>query len=135
MAMNRMPIAKNPDRLPPHDEGAEQGVLGCCLLSSQNIPKCLEKFAVDGGRTREVFYDLRHQCIFEALCELYLEGKGVDTITLQGRLRDKGELDQVGGVVYLMGLEECGAERAEPGHVSGDGVEKLSGPGCAAADD
>ena len=50
------------DRLPPHSPEGEQGVLGCVLLSpNECMGECIEKFK-DG---EEVFYDLRHQTIFE----------------------------------------------------------------------
>ena len=53
------------DRLPPHSPEAEQGVLGCVLLSpNECMGECMEKLKDDG---KEVFYDLRHQTIFETL--------------------------------------------------------------------
>ena len=49
------------DRLPPHSPEAEQGVLGCVLLSpNECMGECIEKFKTGA----EVFYDLRHQTIF-----------------------------------------------------------------------
>lgn len=93
--------------LPPSDVAAEQGVLGCCLLDAENIAPCLERFVVDGGRTREVFYDLRHQVIFEVLCFLRLGGIAVNIITVQDELRKRQALDQVGGIPYLASLENA----------------------------
>jgi replicative DNA helicase len=92
-------------RLPPHNFEAEQGVLGCCLLDAANIRTCLERFAVEGGRTREVFYDLRHQLIFEVLCWFAFEEKPVDIITVTDELRKRQVLEQVGGIPYLSALE------------------------------
>ena len=52
------------DRLPPHSVEAEQGVLGCILISPQEcMGVCIERFK----QGAEVFYDLRHQQIFELL--------------------------------------------------------------------
>ena len=52
------------DRLPPHSPEAEQGVLGCIMLSPNDcMGICIEKFK--GGA--ETFYDLRHQTIFSVL--------------------------------------------------------------------
>ena len=51
------------DRLPPHSPEAEQGVLGCVLLSpNECMGECIEKLK-DAGQ--QVFYDLRHQSIYE----------------------------------------------------------------------
>ena len=49
------------DRLPPHSNEAEMGVLGCALLEpNQCIGECIEKLKDDG---KSAFYDLRHQTI------------------------------------------------------------------------
>jgi len=56
------------DRLPPHSPEAEQGVLGCVLLSpNECMGVCIEKLK-EGA---EVFYDLRHQTIYPTLAEMY----------------------------------------------------------------
>src|SRR5438477_5141834 len=91
------------DRLPPHSPEAEQGVLGCVLLSpNECMGECIEKFK--GGA--EVFYDLRHQTIFAALGEMYDSREAIDVITLQQRLKNKQLLEQVGGIAYLSALPD-----------------------------
>jgi replicative DNA helicase len=91
------------DRLPPHSVEAEQGVLGCVLLSPrEGMGACIEQFK-NGS---EIFYDLRHQCIYEVLCGMYDQKEAIDLITLQQRLRDKGQLDAVGGLSYLGSLAD-----------------------------
>ena len=92
------------DRLPPHSPEAEQGVLGCVLLSPNDcMGQCIEKFK--GGA--EVFYDLRHQTIFTMLAEMYDKREGIDVITLQQRLKDKQLLEEVGGIAYLSALPDA----------------------------
>jgi replicative DNA helicase len=91
------------DRLPPHSLEAEQGVLGCVLLSpNECMGEAIEKFK--GGA--EVFYDLRHQTIFTTLVQMYDSREAIDVITLQQRLKDKQLLDAVGGIAYLAGLPD-----------------------------
>lgn len=91
------------DRLPPHSAAAEQGVLGCVLLSPNDcMGECVGKFKAGS----EVFYDLRHQTIYDTLIEMYDQREAVDIITLQQRLKDKQLLDQVGGIAYLMTLPD-----------------------------
>jgi KaiC/GvpD/RAD55 family RecA-like ATPase len=92
------------DRLPPHDIGAEQGVLGCCLLDPGKVAVALERFTGGGGQPREVFYDLRHQVIFEGMVEL---GATLDVLTLQAWLHDRNRLETVGGVTYLSALPDA----------------------------
>lgn len=90
------------DRLPPHSPEAEAGVLGCILLSPrENIRTCLETIA-----GRRVFYDLRHQTIFDAVQEMAGQREAIDLITLQQRLKDKQLLEQVGGITYLSALPD-----------------------------
>src|SRR6266581_2822176 len=91
------------DRLPPHSPEAEQGVLGCVLLSPNDcMGECIEKFKSGS----EVFYELRHQTIFGALAEMYDSREAIDLITLQQRLKNKQLLDEVGGIPYLAGLPD-----------------------------
>ena len=52
------------------------------------------------------FYDPRHRMIFEAMTELVNEHMSVDIITTSTKLRDKGNLEAVGGPVALAGLSE-----------------------------
>jgi replicative DNA helicase len=95
--------APRTDRLPPHSPEAEQGVLGCILLSPNDcVGECVEKFKPGP----EVFYDLRHQVIFETLVEMYDQREAIDIITLQQRLKDKSRLDEVGGIAYLATLPD-----------------------------
>jgi replicative DNA helicase len=91
------------DRLPPHSPEAEQGVLGCVLLSPNDcVGECVEKFKSGA----EVFYDLRHRTIFETLVEMYDLREAIDLITLQQRLKDKQRLEEVGGLSYLGSLPD-----------------------------
>lgn len=92
------------DRLPPHSNEAEQGVLGCVLLSpSECMGICIEKFK----RGSEVFYDLRHQYLFQVLAEMYDQKEAIDLITLHQRLKDSNQLETVGGLAYLSLLVDC----------------------------
>lgn len=92
------------DRLPPHSTEAEQGVLGCLLWSPNDcMNECIGKFRGD----QEVFYDLRHQTIYNTIQAMYDKREAVDLITLQQRLKDNQFLDQVGGIAYLSSLQDA----------------------------
>jgi replicative DNA helicase len=91
-------------RLPPHSDDAEQGVLGCILLSpNESLGQCIETLKSGG----EVFYDLRHRVVYDLLVAMYDRKEAIDLITLQQRLRDEKQLDSVGGVAYLSGLPDA----------------------------
>jgi replicative DNA helicase len=92
------------DRLPPHSIEAEQGVLGCVLLSPHDcMGECIEK--LKSGH--EIFYDLRHQTLFQTLTEMYDEKQAIDLITLQQRLKNIQQLENVGGLAYLSSLPDA----------------------------
>ena len=91
------------DRLPPHAQEAEQALLGCCLLEwLPSLNACEE-----GGVTREWFYDLRHQLLYHAMQELFKAGTAVDVVTLAEQLKNKGLLEEAGGIGYLASLPEA----------------------------
>ena len=91
------------DRLPPHSAEAEQGVLGCILLSPNDcMGECITKLTAGA----EVFYDLRHQTIFNVMAEMFDKREAIDVITLYQRLRDRKLLDEVGGVTYVSSLPD-----------------------------
>src|SRR5580658_880681 len=92
------------DRLPPHSIEAEQGVLGCVLLSPQDcMGECIEK--LKSGH--EIFYDLRHQTLFQTLSEMYDEKQAIDLITLQQRLKNSQKIEGVGGLGYISSLSDA----------------------------
>ena len=95
--------APSVDRLPPHSAEAEQGVLGCILLSPNDcMGECITKLSAGG----EVFYDLRHQTVFNVMAEMFDKREAIDVITLYQRLRDRKLLDEVGGVTYISSLPD-----------------------------
>lgn len=96
--------ASKVDRLPPHAIEAEQGVLGCVLLSpNECLGECIEKLKAGP----EAFYDLRHRTLFETLVEMYEQKAGIDIITVQQRLKDRQQLDGIGGLAYLSSLPDA----------------------------
>ena len=92
------------DRLPPHSIEAEQGVLGCVLLSPHDcLGQCVEKLK----QGPEMLYDLRHRAVYEVLLEMWDKKSAIDLITLQQTLKDRQQLDGVGGLAYLASLPDA----------------------------
>jgi len=91
-------IAASLDRIPPQNLDAEQGVLGSMLLDRDAIARVVELIRA------EDFYRDAHRRIFEAMTDLFERGEPVDLITVTDRLRDKGQLDDVGGAAYVTSL-------------------------------
>lgn len=92
------------DRLPPHAMEAEIGVLGCALLSPADVLNALLERRVGA----EWFYDLRHQTIWRAMVDLHSKRDvAVDVITVQQWLKDRQQLEEIGGLAYLNGLADA----------------------------
>ena len=97
------------DRLPPHDEQAEIGVLSCILQEPvAAMGACMERFKGNPA----IFYDARHQVIFNVLKELYEANEGIDLITVQARLAKRETLEQVGGIAYLSTVQDAAPSAA-----------------------
>jgi replicative DNA helicase len=106
-------LAGKVDRLPPHSIEAEQGVLGCALQApNECLGETIERFR--GGS--EVFYDLRHRTIYEALVEMFEHKEAIDLITLPQRLKDRQQLEAVGGLSYLASLPDAVPSAANLGY-------------------
>ena len=85
------------DRVPPHNEEAEKGVLGSILLNSSSVMDiCLA-----GQIAPESFYVPAHKTVYTAMCELAAEGSAIDVLTVGNRLKTVGRLDSIGGTVFL----------------------------------
>ena len=98
------PVVSSPDRLPPHSPEAEQGVLGCALLDpGACMGEIIERFR---GHA-DIMYDLRHGAILAAMVAMFDASNVIDLITLQQWLRDKGLLEQIGGIGYLVTLSDA----------------------------
>ena len=91
------------DRLPPHSLEAEQAVLACILLSPHEvIGLCMEKLKCRG----DAFYDLRHRTLYEAMEGMHEAKMPVEVITVAQYLKDKQQLDAVGGLDFLSPLPD-----------------------------
>ncbi len=93
-----MSLATSLDRVPPQNLDAEQGVLGSMLLDRDAIARVVELIRA------EDFYRDAHRRIFEAMTDLFERGEPVDLITVTDRLRDKDQLEDVGGAAYVTSL-------------------------------
>ncbi len=85
---------------PPQALEVEEAVLGAMLIEPSSVDMALEEL------TASCFYDPRHRMIFEAMSELVNEHISVDIVTVSAKLREKGNLEAVGGPVVLAGLSE-----------------------------
>lgn len=90
------------DKLPPYSVEAEQGYLGCLLHSEMTCD-----ILANNPVKVEAFYDLKHQSVFDAVMQLVTKQKPVELITLADVLRDRKQLELVGGLSYLSSLMDA----------------------------
>jgi replicative DNA helicase len=87
-----------PEKLPPQNIEAEQSLLGCLMLDKNAIVK-----VADFLEARD-FYRGLHQEIYKASLDLFEKGEPMDLLTLSSRLKEKGQLEKIGGNSYLTEL-------------------------------
>ncbi|MDR4470665.1 MAG: AAA family ATPase [Nitrospira sp.] len=90
-------VSDLPRGLPEAPE-AEQAILGAVLLD----PRALD--IAHDHLVDQDFASPRHQCIYRAMLRLKELGEPIDNLTLTERLRQRGEIQEVGGAAYLAEL-------------------------------
>ena len=85
-------------RVQPHNEKAEQGIVGTMLVNRDAISDLVDML------TGEDFYNKQYGILFDNMVELYSEGASVDPITLVERLRMKDIPEEVANTVTLAQL-------------------------------
>lgn len=85
---------------PPHDEVAEQALLGAMLLEPKTIPAVIE--IVD----RESYYLPKHQLIHQAIVDTFSSGELFDPVSVSQLLDQRAQLRQTGGAAYLLDLTQ-----------------------------
>ncbi len=83
------------DRVPPHNNEAEQSVIGAIFLEPQALIMAAELLVP------EDFYRIAHQKIFDTMISLSDKGQAIDVVTVTEELSAKKELEDVGGISYL----------------------------------
>ncbi|MDP2603388.1 MAG: replicative DNA helicase [Deltaproteobacteria bacterium] len=93
-------IDDNLRKVPPQNLEAESSVLGGILLENEAVNQVLELLRP------EDFYRESHRKVFRAIVELSDRSDPVDLITLSDCLKNRGELEAVGGTAYLASLAD-----------------------------
>ena len=85
-------------RVLPHSVEAEQSVIGSMIMDRDAIMTASEVI------TSEDFYQSQYGVLFDAMLELYNEGKPVDLVTLQERLREKDVPPEISSLEFVRDL-------------------------------
>ena len=82
-------------RVMPHSIEAEQSVIGAMIMDRDAVTVASEMLNV------EDFYQKQYGILFEAMTELYSEGKPIDLITLQNRLKEKDVPPEISSLEFV----------------------------------
>ncbi len=89
------------ERTMPQSIEAEMSVLGAMILDNEVISLVIPLL------NRQNFYKTAHQELYQTIVEVYDKGQPVDLVVLREELKKRSLLEKVGGVEYLMELEEA----------------------------
>lgn len=85
-------------RVLPHSIEAEQSVIGSMIMDAQAIVVASEIIS------QEDFYSKQYGVLFETMVELNDEGKPIDIVTLQNRLKEKDVPPEVSSLEFVRDL-------------------------------
>lgn len=86
-------------QLPANIE-AEKSVLGSVLLNDERFSQVSELLSASD------FYLPAHQIIYDVFCFLSNKSQRIDIVTLQDELEKRKQIDEIGGLLYLISLQE-----------------------------
>ncbi len=92
-------IEENLRKLPPQNLEAEESVLGGILLDNDACNR-----AIEAQLRPEDFYREGHRKIYTAVLDLNEQGTPVDAVTLAEALRQRGQLQEIGGAPFIAEL-------------------------------
>jgi replicative DNA helicase len=85
-------------RIPPNDIDAEQATLGSIMLNPSALNDIVDLVQA------ETFYSEKHRIIFKAMIDLFSKNEPIDLLSLSTSLKNREQLEQIGGRVYLTDL-------------------------------
>lgn len=82
-------------RILPHSIEAEKSVIGAMLMDKGAVTAAMDIL------DKEDFYTSQYAIMFESMVELFNEGKPVDLVVLQDRLKEKNIPPEVAGIDFV----------------------------------
>ncbi|MBQ5735464.1 MAG: replicative DNA helicase [Lachnospiraceae bacterium] len=100
-------------RVLPHSVEAERSVIGSMIMDKDAILTASEILTSDD------FYQKQYGIVFDAMIELYNEGKPVDLVTLQERLKEKDVPPEISSFDFIRELTRIEAISANISYYAG----------------
>lgn len=100
------PVSSEIGKVQPQARELEEAVLGALMLEKDAYSLVSDILKPDS------FYDPMHQIIYRAIVTLALQQEPIDILTVVEQLKKQGELELVGGAVYINQLSQKVASSA-----------------------
>lgn len=100
-------------RVPPQSLEAEQALLGSVMLRPEAIHDVTDVV------NEESYYSEKHRTVWRAMLELASKAEPIDLLSLSNKLKDKGELERIGGSSYLSDLVNVVPSASNARHYAG----------------
>ncbi|MBI5644988.1 replicative DNA helicase [Candidatus Kaiserbacteria bacterium] len=97
-------------RVPPQDLDMERALLGAILINQGAMYEVADVVGVDS------FYAGKHRTIYDAMLSLYTKGEPIDVVTLSAKLKERKQLQDIGGSAYLGELTNAAASPGSARH-------------------
>jgi len=104
------PFFQDSGRIPPQAVDFEEAVLGALMLEKNAVNDVIDVLSP------ESFYKDQHQKIYAVVHHLFGHSQPIDILTVTQELRNRGELEYVGGAYYISQLTNRIASAANVEH-------------------
>ena len=88
-------------KTPPHDIDAEESILSAIFINNDSLLDIIDILSF------EDFYKGAHKKIFKVIIELANKEEPADLVTVANRLKEKDELESIGGAAYLAAISDA----------------------------
>ena len=85
-------------KIPPHSDEAEMALLGSIMIRPEGIHE------VSDTIRPETFYAEKHALVYETMLELHAKATPIDLISVSHRLKEREQLERIGGASYITEL-------------------------------
>ncbi len=102
MAEKKKKVTTDPllEKTPPQDMDAEASILSAIFINNSTLLDIVEILSDSD------FYKGAHQKIFRVILELFNSDQPADLVTVANRLKEKEELESIGGAAYLASIAD-----------------------------
>jgi len=85
-------------RIPPQNIDSEKALIGSIMISPEKLPEIMDLIH------HKAFYVEKHKIIFNTISDLYNRREPIDLLTVSSHLKERNDLDKIGGMTYLTEL-------------------------------